>query len=139
MIKYPTSILIALTHYMRAIENIRAKILPPNKFNAEIFQGIQWDFKRLANSWLEIIFRKNLFILGLALETDEVFLRWLLIERAKFYALYPHLQKDGWYITAEQEEISSGKEYFLKSAGFKIVRVPNYSDIYNSISNEVQV
>lgn len=134
MIRYPKSILIGLSHYMRAIEYVRDRILPPNKFDAELFQGLQWFGKRVANTWLEIIFRKNIFILGLALETDEVFLRWLLIERAKFYALYPNLKKTGWYIVSDNETISEGKKYFLTTTGFKIISVPDYSDIYNSIS-----
>lgn len=134
MIRYPKSILIGLSHYMRAIEYVRNRILPPNKFDAELFQGLQWFGKRVANTWLDIIFRKKIFIFGLALETDEVFLRWLLIERAKFYALYPHHKKEGWYIKSDNETISEGKRYFLNSTGFNIISVPDYSAIYNSIS-----
>ena len=132
MIKYPKSILIGLTHYMRALENIRSAILPSNKYNSEIFQGNQWGFNTLSNTWINLVFNRNLFIFGLSLESDEVFLRWLLIERAKYYALFPNLRKQGWYIVAENEKIPIGKAYFLKSADINIVSVPNYSSIYNA-------
>lgn len=132
MIKYPKSILIGLTHYMRALENVRSAIHPANKFQSEIFMGNQWGFTKLTNTWINILFKKNLFIFGLGLESEEVFLRWLLIERAKYYSLFPNNLKKGWYIASEN--VSIGKDFFLNSAGIEIIRVPDYSSIYNAFS-----
>ncbi len=134
MIKYPKSILIGLTHYMRAMEHIRSCILPLNKFKSELFQGNFGEFSKLANTWVNLIFNKNLFIFGISLEEEEVLLRWLLIERAKFYALFPYYQKKGWYIVSRKDKVSEGKKYFLQTAGIEILYLPDYPDIYKACS-----
>lgn len=134
MIKYPKSILIGLSHYIRALENIRKDLLLPNKFDAEIFQGNHWGFTSLSNTWVNLIFSRSLFIIGLSLEKDEVLLRWLLLERAKYYALYPYHQMKGWYIIRKEDKLSSGKKFFLDSVGIEIIQVPDYDSMYNAIS-----
>ncbi len=134
MIKYPKSILIGLSHYIRALENIRKNLFLPNKYNAEIFQGNHWGFTSLSNTWVNLIFSRSLFITGLSLETDEVLLRWLLLERAKYYALFPYKQKKGWYIIRQGDQISPGKKCFLKSVGIEIIQVPDYDAMYNALS-----
>ena len=134
VIEYPSSILIGLSHYMRIMQQIRTLIMGNNKYDAELFENIKDDFLSLKNTWVQIVFSKNIFVFGLSLNTDEVVLRWLLMERAKLYALYPYLKRKGWYITKIDEEISPEKEYFFKSVGFEIIRVPDYQDMYKAIS-----
>ena len=52
-----------------------------------------------ADSWLHIFFNKSLFIVGLGLEESETFLRWLLIERAKYFRKFHNKKHKGWFIT----------------------------------------
>ena len=134
VIEYPSSILIGLSHYMRIMQQIRTLIMGNNKYDAELFENIKDDFLTIKNTWVQIIFSKNIFVFGLSLNTDEVVLRWLLMERAKLYALYPNLKRKGWYIAKLDDEISPEKEYFFNSVGFEIVRVPDYQDMYKAIS-----
>ena len=90
MLRYPKSILIGLSHYMRNLEAIRNMIVPSNKFKAELFEKTIFEPNTINNTWINHIFFKELFIVGLSLDTDEVLLRWLLLERAKLFSLYPN-------------------------------------------------
>jgi hypothetical protein len=70
---------------------------------------------------------------GLGLEENEVFIRWLLIERAKYFKKYPERRKKTWYVVPQMEQPDSrmaGKMYFLRSIGFEIMETRNYDDIY---------
>lgn len=139
MLKYPQSILIGLSHYMRNLQDIRCLILPQNRYNAELFNENNMGFTHIKNTWLELIFSKDLFIIGLQLDSNEIVLRWLLLERAKYYALYNHDRRKAWYIITEKEYNESlgkdiGKKLFFKSVGIEIIVLPNYTDIYAAIS-----
>lgn len=136
MLRYPKSILIGLSHYMRNLEAIRNKIIPSNKFKAELFEKIIFEPKTINNTWINHIFFKELFIVGLSLDTDEVLLRWLLIERAKLFSLYPIMHKDGWYIVTKRDyhRLTLGKKFFLKSIGFNIITMDDYQAMYNAFS-----
>lgn len=86
------------------------------------------------NTWLDIIFNKSLFIFGLKLEENETFLRWLLIERMKYYKRFPERKKKGWYINKLNTENSKqGKNFFLENVGFEVIELDEYSDIYETI------
>lgn len=125
---YPRSIRLGLSDYMGCVERAR-KMIQGNNLN-EYFTGkqqIQWIGY---NTWLHIIFNKNLFIFGLGLNENEVFLRWLLIQREKYSRLY-NCNLKGWYI---DRSISAGKELFLKSLGFDIIKVSkDYHELYNAL------
>ena len=82
-------------------------------------------------TWLHIIFNKSLFIFGLGLEENEVFLRWLLIERIKYFKQFPDRKHKGWYISKKED--NAGKKFFLERVGFEIIEVDDYSDIYENI------
>lgn len=89
-----------------------------------------WDSN---NSWLSIVFRKNLFIMGLGLETDEYVLWWLLKERAK-YGL------KGWYMCRETEDMVGKKARNLRDVGFEIIKVDNidlYENIWKNLLNKL--
>ena len=78
------------------------------------------------NTWLHVIFNKDLFIFGLALEENEVFLRWLLIQRAKYSQMYDKRLK-GWYI---DNNISPGKKFFLEQLGFEVIEIRDFNNLY---------
>ena len=133
MIKYHRSIKLGLSHYMGNIERAR-KMLNNNR------EDIKFDGKNQNNwsgysTWMHIIFNRSLFIFGLALEENEIFFRWLLIERAKYFKQFTNRKKDGWYICTkdEQNENFLGKKFFLESIGFQVLELDNFQRLYREI------
>lgn len=129
MIKYHRSIRLGLSHYMGSVERARNFIHKGNEEN--LFSGKNMNNWRGFKTWLHIIFNKSLFIFGLGLEENEVFLRWLLIERIKYFKQFPNRKHKGWYIS--KKENNAGKKFFLEKVGFEIIEVDDYSDIYENI------
>ena len=70
----------------------------------------------------------DLVFFGLALGSTEVFLRWLLIERAKFFKKYPQRRRAGYYL--HFDDVPPGQKLFLESIGFTLIEVSDYIDIY---------
>lgn len=136
MLTYPKSIVIGLSHYMRNLEKIRKLIIPTNYFNAELFENIIFTNNAIKDTWINLIFTKELYIFGLSLDTDEVLLRWLLLERAKLFSLYQDKHKGCWYVLTKKDyhKLTTGKKYFLKSIGCEIVIMEDYDAMYNAIS-----
>lgn len=136
MLDYPKSILIGLSHYTHNLEKVRSLIFPPNKFHAEFYENIFYGNPIIDKSWINLIFSKDLYIFGLSLDTDELILRWLLLERAKLYALDPPLRKKGFYILVYNDycKMTCGKFKFLRSVGFEIITMDSYASMYEAIS-----
>lgn len=129
MRKYHRSIRLGLTHYMGSVEKARAWLHKGNK--RRLFSGqsmSNWDGSQ---SWVHAIFNCKLLIFGLSLEEDEVFLRWLLIERARYFRKFPKMKKQAWYVYAGAHN-NEGKQYFLEGVGVTPLRVPNYDEIYGA-------
>ncbi|WP_198175440.1 hypothetical protein [Spirosoma telluris] len=96
-VNYHRSIRLGLTHYMGSVE--KARTLLHKGDENKLFSGKNQERWRGAKSWLHIIFNKPLCIIGLNLAENEVFIRWLLIERAKYFKKFPERRKAGWYVT----------------------------------------
>lgn len=133
MIKYHRSIKLGLSQYMGNVERAR-KMLHNNR------ESIYFDGKNKNEwsgylSWLHIVFNKSLVIIGLGLEENEVFFRWLLIERAKYFKLFPKRKKEGWYITVKNDNDINflGKKFFLESVGLKVLEAESYDVLYTEI------
>lgn len=127
MSKYRRSVRLGLTHYMGSVERARGWLHKGQErrlFSGKNVHG--WDG---ANTWLHIIFNKPLLIFGLALEENEVLLRWLLIERARYFRKFPERRRAGWYAYASENQ-RPGKLYFLEGIGITPVRVDSYRDLY---------
>lgn len=134
MIKYPKSIKLGLSQYMASVDKARKMIQGKNVDFAEHFDGKNRNYWLGKNTWLHIIFNKSLFIFGLALEENEVFLRWLLIQRANYFNQFPDRKYEGWYLTTKNEmEKCPGKRFFLKSVGIEVIEVKDYKTIYEDI------
>ena len=129
-IKYPRSIKLGLSDYMGCVERARRMIQGQN-FN-EYFGGKNQAYWVGYNTWLHIIFNKDLFIFGLGLEENEVFLRWLLIQRAKYCKMYNKPLK-GWYIGKKDMDINDGKKFFLEQLGFKVIEISDYKTLYQAL------
>lgn len=130
MQKYHRSIRLGLSHYMGSVE--RARVLIHKGNEDRLFTGKDVHNWKGVKSWLHIIFNKSLFIFGLELAENEIFLRWLLIERAKYFRKFRERQKSGWYI-AKSGNISLGKKLYLEKVGFSCVELNDFSDIYGNI------
>lgn len=132
--KYPRSIRLGLSDYMGSVERAR-KMTQGNKLE-DYFYGKNQSYWKGYNTWLHIIFNKSLFIFGLGLEENEVFLRWLLIQRTKYCKMYNKNHK-GWYI---DKDIREGKRFFLEQLGFKVIDILDYNTLYQVLENyEVQI
>jgi hypothetical protein len=130
MIRYHRSIKLGLSHYMGNVNRAR-KMLHGNYENIEFTEKNQKEWPGM-KSWLHILFNKSIFVIGLGLEENEVFLRWLLIERAKYYKKFPNRNKKSWYIKTKDEK-DEGKDFFLSTIGFEVIEVDSYDDIYEKI------
>ncbi|RJG04446.1 hypothetical protein D3878_14955 [Noviherbaspirillum sedimenti] len=123
---YRQSIRLGLTHYMGAVERARAWL---HKGPARLSAGGDMQAWPGAVTWLQVVFHKPLLIFGLALAENEVFLRWLLIERAKYYRKFPERRQAAWYVHGAADK-DAGKLYFLKAVGVEPVAAADYDEIY---------
>jgi len=132
MINYHRSIRLGLGHYMGCVERARTLL---HKGNEErLFSGKNVSNWKGYKTWLHIVFNKSLFIFGLGLEENEIFLRWLLLERMKYFKKFSDRNHKGWYITKRNNnESDHGKKFFLERIGFEVIEVDNYQDIYENI------
>lgn len=132
-VRYPRSIRLGLSHYMGSVEKARTFLHKGG--DKRLFGGQGPENWMGAHTWLHILFHRSLCIFGLGLEENEVFLRWLLIERAKYFKKFPARKKKGWYIAPKAEKPDDrtiGKIQFLQGMGFELVEADRYEDIYNT-------
>lgn len=124
---YPRSIRLGLAHYMGSVEKARGWLYKGR--GARLFAGNgdgQW---RGATSWLDILFHRALLFIGLELGPAEIFLRWLLIERARYFRRFPARRKSAWYVHAAKDR-DAGKFAFLSAMGVAPFEVPDYEAMY---------
>lgn len=127
MQKYRRSVRLGLTHYMGSVERVRGWM---HKSRAgRLFTDKEADTWPGASTWLHFIFNKPLFIFGLGLDENEIFLRWLLIERARFFKKFPERHRNAWYVYSSENE-KKGKLFFLEKLGIKPVKADTYEKIY---------
>lgn len=132
LFKYPQSIRLGLTHYMGNVEKVRSYL---HKGEDSLFSGKDHKNWKGNNTWLHIIFNRSLCIFGLSLEENEIFLRWLLIERAKYFRKFPDRKNKGWYIINKPDKLDKqylGKKYFFEHIGFEVIETDDYDSIYKS-------
>lgn len=126
MLKYQSSIRLGLTHYMGCVQKARRMIY---RKNSGLFSEKEISNWQGNSTWLNVIFHKSLFIFGVELEESEVFLRWLLIERKRYFNKFQNREQKGWYVCCEI--MDAKKRFFLENVGISVIDVKNYSDIYN--------
>lgn len=131
MIEYARSIRLGLSHYMGSVERARKLI---HNGDESLFRGKNQPFWQGHKTWLHIVFNKSLFIFGLDLEENETFLRWLLIERQKYFRKFHNRVHSGWYLMERSDDVKvAGKKFFLKGVGIDVLEVDSYEDIYRNI------
>jgi hypothetical protein len=130
MRQYYRSVRLGLTHYMGSVERARRWIYR-RKQTRMLDPGVSW---RGQKTWLQVFLTKPLIIFGLGLHENEVFIRWLLIERARLFNKYPKYRKPAWYIVCEAAASADdpGKLFFLRSMGVEPIHVPSFDQIYGA-------
>lgn len=128
MVEYPRSIKLGISDYMGNVERARNMLLS-HDFN-EFFNGMNQTNWSGYYTWLHAFFNKDLFVFGLKLNKDEVFLRWLLIQRAKYSQLYNKGLK-GWFV---DYNISKSTRFFLEHIGFEVISIKEYDTLYNALN-----
>ena len=126
MQRYWQSIRLGLSHYMGSVERARSWLHKGSRrlFNADDTQ--EWSG---ASTWLQVLLHKPLLIVGLGLTETEVFLRWLLIERAKYFKRFPHRGKPGWYVYI-RDQPDPGKHLFLNAVGIEPTAAASHNELY---------
>lgn len=133
MIEFQNSIRLGLCDYMDLTQQLREGIDVCNEAGFESLASVNSKDWRGKNTWLEIFFKKHLFIFGLGLNEDEIPLRWLLIQRAKYNQMFDKNLKC-WYIAPFcEKEKSIAKETFMKSVNVEMLYVDDYPTIYEKV------
>lgn len=126
---YRRSIRLGLSHYMGSVARARAWIHAGGE--RRLFGSSDIHRWAGASTWIHVVMVRPLVFFGLGLGESEVFLRWLLVERARYFRKFPqHLQK-AWFVYTDPEE-SPGKLLFLKGIGIEPVKVSSYEEIYGA-------
>ena len=126
---YQRSIRLGLTDYMGSVEKARGWLHKGNE--KRLFSGKNIQYWQGAGTWLHVIFNKPLVFFGLELDVNEVFLRWLLIERARYFQKFPKRKQEAWYVHTDETD-RSGKLFFLNGVGVKPIRVMDYDELYGA-------
>jgi hypothetical protein len=123
-VKYKDSIRLGLTDYMGSAERARKLI---HNGDDRLFKGKRQEFWQGHQTWLHIWFNLPIVIVGLGYGIDEVFLRWLLIERRRYLNIY-HDPMEVYYISrgAPAPAINN----LMQNLGVEIVLINDYSEIY---------
>lgn len=123
-VRYTNSIRLGLSDYMGSAERARSLIHkgPDRLFNNKRknnWPGIQ--------TWLQVWFEMPIIIAGFGYNTDEVFLRWLLIERRR-YCNSLGRPMEVYYLTAEAPAPPVAN--LFRNIGVTIKRVKSFDAIY---------
>lgn len=84
-VKYTDSIRLGLSDYMGSAGRARKLI---HNGDDRLFYGKRQEYWSGHQTWLHIWFNLPLVIFGLTYGLDEVFLRWLLIERKRYFNIF---------------------------------------------------
>ncbi|MEQ9099795.1 MAG: SIR2 family protein [Imperialibacter sp.] len=129
-INYRDSIRLGLGDYMGSVQRARSLITKGRRrLYKETLLSKSWQGEQ---TWLHIWFHSPLIIFGFGYEPDEVFLRWLLIER-KRYSIKLRYAMDVWYVTKGAP--SPSVKNLMENLDVKIHLVEDYSDIYDGLSD----
>jgi len=127
-VNYRDSIRLGLGDYMGSVQRARSLI---SKGRRRLYREARllksWQGEQ---TWLHIWFHLPLIIFGFGYESDEVFLRWLLIER-KRYSNICKRPMEVWYVTKGAPAPSVRN--LMDNLDVKIVLVDDYSSIYEGL------
>ena len=86
------------------------------------------------NTWLNPFMNNDLVIIGLKLDSEEIDLRWLLVERFLYQQYLKendnnYKQKETIYVYTKDKELPNGKKMFFETIGIKCVQ-KEYDEVY---------
>lgn len=131
MTRYIRSIKLSLSDYLNQTARARKFIHSDDKLMD--FDNKNKPFWNGINTWLHIFFNADLCILGLGLDVNETFLRWLMIERERYFRKFPERRKEGWYLYSREDKMEEGKRLFLQSTGFNEIKLKSREEVYEGI------
>ena len=131
MTAYKRSIKMSLTEYIN--QSVHARKFIHSNEKLMDFDNKNKPYWNGSNTWLHLFFNANLCIFGLGLDVNETFLRWLMMERERYFRKFPERRKKGWYLFTKEDKIEEGKRLFLNSTGFEEVQLTNYQEMYEGI------
>lgn len=122
-ISHIRSIRLGLSDYMGCVTRCRPWILGTKSFP-------EWAGR---DTWLDILFRMPMVIFGVGLEGQEVWLRWLLIQRAALYKKLGIEPPVVWYVYPANEVSKANQEklFFLECVGVEPIQADDYAAIYD--------
>ncbi|MDC6390970.1 hypothetical protein PP182_19950 [Maribacter sp. PR1] len=123
-VRYKDSIRLGLTDYMGSVERARRYI---HKGEDRLFKGKRQAYWKGHQSWMHIWFNLPIVIFGIRYGIDEVFLRWLLIERRRYLNIY-HDAMEVYYLSKGIPEPTT--QNLMQNLGVTIIVVNDYSEIY---------
>lgn len=122
-VRYKDSIRLGLTDYMGSAERARRLI---HRDDNSLFRGKQEDW-RGRDTWLQIWFNMPIVIFGLGFSKDEVFLRWLLIERRR----YKKMRGEPMEVDFIAKGFPAGEiSNLIQNLGVNLIEVGGYDKIY---------
>jgi hypothetical protein len=123
-VRYASSIRLGLTDYIGSAERARKLI---HNGDDRLFNGKRQDYWSGYQTWLHIWFNLPLVIFGLTYGLDEVFLRWLLIERKRYLNIYDKPMHV--YYVSKDEPIPAVRN-LMENLGVEIIRIDDYAELY---------
>lgn len=133
MLHYHRSIRLGLSHFMGSVQRAQRMM----RGSTGLFAARAGDPWKGAHTWLEILIRRPLIIFGLGLEENEIFLRWLLIQRIRYYRKKQAALPPCWYLDVPNlSPRGVGKKLFLHQVGIEVVDMGSYEEIYRGMWEE---
>lgn len=128
MRRYSRSIRLGLTHYMGAAQRARGWIMT-SRSSLYSDEKLDRDSWLGGTTWLDIIFSRPIVIFGFGFGMDESFLRWLFIERARFFKRFEHRRQPCWFVEPSGHG-SQDRRTFFASLGIEPVFAESYDEMY---------
>lgn len=124
-VRYKDSIRLGLTDYMGSAERARNLI---HNGDDRLFKGKRQEYWKGHQTWLHIWFNLPIVIFGLGYGIDEVFLRWLLIERKRYLNIYND-PMEVYYISNGTPAPATNN--LMQNLGVEISLINDYSELYS--------
>jgi hypothetical protein len=135
---YPDDIKIGLDDYINCTSQAKKLLSSYGRNRRSLFDAKTDDWVG-SNTWLDLFFRRELIIFGLSLDSQEVFLRWLLIQRARYLKMRfpdPTVRPGAWFVHVDANmHDKTPKGIFFKACGIGLIREKRYCGIYRAFSD----
>jgi hypothetical protein len=123
-INYADSIRLGLTDYMGSAERARRLI---HNGDEALFRGKRQEMWKGHQTWLHIWFNMPIVIFGIKCEKDEIFIRWLLIERKRYMNIYGDPMEV--YFISKGDPAPEVRN-LIRNLDAEIITIDHYSELY---------